>query len=559
MSTRGAVAKLADEVWAFQLDRSPYLRVRGGLPVERVPGVGFGEVEEAARFARQVLARMDAISTTDLDGDDADTLGFLRQLAVQDCATEEHYWLAQPATPYGWMQFSNYSDTIYRPFRFADQADVHRYLSLVRDYAGYVTSVHETAVGQIERDIRLPRPALPGVRATIGQLRAAAPEVLSVDESRLTALDSATATRLRAKVADLIADEVLPEFDQLLGLYGDDYEAAAPDKVGLAHQPGGEAAYRSAVRLETTPDSTPEDLHDLGLAQCAELGDRMREVRVQLGFTGPEEGFREHMRHQTRLYASSADEVEARYLGYMAKLEPLIGDYFSVLPNAPYGVARLDAALEAGATYGYYEPPTPDRPIGRYRYNASDLGNRSLVNAAAIIYHELAPGHHFHLARQSENESLPVVRRELIAFGSYNEGWAEYAAGLGWEMGLYEDPWDAYGRLSHERFVAQRLVLDTGMNLGRMTLEEGRSFMRANTLESDVQIGTETVRYSTGLPAQALAYRFGHLFIDRLRSEAQTALGADLDIRDFHEAVLGGGALPLPVLEARVRRVMRPS
>jgi uncharacterized protein (DUF885 family) len=238
----------------------------------------------------------------------------------------------------------------------------------------------------------------------------------------------------------------------------------------------------------------------------------------------------------------------------MAALEPKISGWFSRLPRAPYGVARLPQHMEAGMTYGYYQPPTPSDPVGRYMYNGSDLSKRSMLTAATLIFHELAPGHHFHLARQAEDESLPDVRREAMDIGAFNEGWAEYAAGLGWEMGLYDDPYDRYGRLVHERFTAQRLVVDTGLNLLGWSLERARRYMKDNTTESDVQVATETLRYSTDLPGQALAYRLGFLELQRLRAQAQERLGPRFDVRAYHEAVLRQGALPFPVLEDVLRR-----
>jgi uncharacterized protein (DUF885 family) len=224
------------------------------------------------------------------------------------------------------------------------------------------------------------------------------------------------------------------------------------------------------------------------------------------------------------------------------------------LPQAPFDVQRLAPELEPGMSYGYYDPPPVPGKAGIYRYNGSNLDTRMQLNAAPLIFHELVPGHHFHLARQAENDSLPVLRRHAISFTCFNEGWAEYAAGLAEEMGLYEDPYDLYGWLSHQRFVAQRLVVDTGMNALGWTLQQGRDYMQAHTLESEAQIATDTLRYASDLPAQALAYRMGFLRIRELRGRARHKLGDAFDIRRFHEAILGEGALPLAVLEQSVEQ-----
>jgi uncharacterized protein (DUF885 family) len=346
--------------------------------------------------------------------------------------------------------------------------------------------------------------------------------------------------------------EIAPAFDDLLALVGDNYAAAAAEDVGLGHFPGGDDAYRRWLRYHLTLDLDPAAVHQTGLDQVRTLTERMREVRAGLAFAGGEAEFVEHLRVSGRLHARSADEVAATYLRHLGHIEPLIPRYFATTPAAPHGVERLDPAAEAGMSYGYYQPPTDEQPRGVYKFNGSGLERRSQLSAAALIFHELVPGHHFHLARQKEDERLPMIRREAIDISVFNEGWAEYASGLAGEMGMYDDPYDLYGRLIHERFVAQRLVVDTGLNALGWSLENARAYMRASTMEADDQVATETLRYSTDLPAQALAYRIGYLRLMELREKARSALGSRFEIRAFHEAILGEGALPLPVLEASV-------
>ncbi len=203
-------------------------------------------------------------------------------------------------------------------------------------------------------------------------------------------------------------------------------------------------------------------------------------------------------------------------------------------------------------TYGYYEaPPTPDDP-GIYHFSAAGVPDRVQLNTAPLVFHELIPGHHVHIARQAENESLPTLRRRTFMFGGFNEGWAEYAASLAEEAGLYDDPYDMYGWLGHQRYVAQRLVVDTGLNLFGWSLEQARDYMAANVLEDASQVASETLRYSTDLPGQALCYRMGFLKFNELRDRASARLGDAFDLADFHEAILSTGGLPLKLLEANL-------
>ncbi len=202
-------------------------------------------------------------------------------------------------------------------------------------------------------------------------------------------------------------------------------------------------------------------------------------------------------------------------------------------------------------TFGFYQPPTASEPKGFYNYNGSNLNERSLVWAEGLIYHELVPGHHFHIALQYENETLPEFRREN-SHNSYTEGWAEYASWLGREMGLYQDPYSLCGRYMMDMFLSTRLVVDTGMNCLEWPRSRAVKFMKDNLLESDTQIHSETLRYSTDIPAQALGYKLGSIKMFELRDKVEKALGDRFDIRKFHDAILGTGSLPLPILERHI-------
>jgi uncharacterized protein (DUF885 family) len=215
-------------------------------------------------------------------------------------------------------------------------------------------------------------------------------------------------------------------------------------------------------------------------------------------------------------------------------------------------VKRLEPQLEPGQTFGYYQVPTGDDPTGYYRFNGSSLADRSLLNAGALIAHELLPGHHFQINLAFEIPDLPEFRRETFDT-AYTEGWGDYASAVAGEMGLYDDPYDLYGRLAMDMFISVRLVVDTGMNALGWTRAKAMDFMREHAMETDTQIATETLRYCCDIPGQALAYKMGSLRIRALREQAREALGPRFDLRRFHDAVLGGGSLPMDALERRVR------
>lgn len=543
---------IADRVWQRQLEQSPFLQVRLRIPVTRIPNPSLAEAQAEVDFARAALAELEALDADSLSYDDRLTYLFVQDALQQQMRSVEMWWSSFPVTPYNGYWMSMYGQIIFGAFQFTEAADAERYLSLLNDYALALRSLLDKLRAQASHDWRIPRPALPGVIASLTGLKAAVTAMLSVHEARLTRLGTDAARRLAADVQRALENEIAPGFDALLASVDADYASKAPEGVGLGQYDGGEAAYRMWVRYHVTYDIEPERIHQIGLEQVQLLTDAMREAREAQGFHGTEEEYRAHLKAMGRLHASSAEEVEARLMRHIARLEPLVPQYFLVLPEAPYKVERLPPALEAGMTYGYYDPPTDTREEGVYFYNGSGLDTRSQLNAAALIFHELIPGHHFHIARQYDNLRLHPLRRMGIGISAYNEGWAEYASELPREMGLYDDPADWYGRLVHQRFTAQRLVVDTGMNLLGWSLERGREFMRANTMEAETQVATETLRYSTDMPGQALAYRLGYLKMAELRAKAEAALGAAFDLRAFHEAILGPGALPLNVLDQHI-------
>ena len=542
---------LADRIWSYRLENEVYLQLRRGLPVTRLPADSFADRERHAALARDALGRLDVIDGDSLCEEERSTAGYLRWLLETWANSARFFWLGFSVTPYNSFHLGSYLQSVFVPFSFEKAEDTERYLSLVADYRDVVSEMATKLSTQRSMGILLARAALPGTLDSLQGHRERARRLLPVGLERLEVLNSATVVVFRARLQVLVEEEVLPAFDALFSQLDREYVAAAPAEVGSAQYVDGAEYYETLVRLNTASPHSVEEIHKIGQEQVGQLAERMAAARARLGFAGSETDFHARLSADRRFYASDPTQVEGTFLRHIDALEKVIGRAFAKVPRAAYGVSRLPEELEVGMTYGYYQPPTPADPVGRYLYNGSDLDSRSLLTAASVIFHELVPGHHFQLARQAENLALPDIRREEIDLDAFNEGWAEYAAGLGWELGLYEDPYDAYGRLVHERFTAQRLVVDTGLGVLGWTLEQARDYMRANTTESEVQIGTETLRYATDLPAQALAYRLGFLEFTALRDRAAAALGSKFDARELHERLLAPGALPFGVIHDR--------
>ncbi len=342
----------------------------------------------------------------------------------------------------------------------------------------------------------------------------------------------------------------MPAVNRLLALLKGPYAAETTPRVGLAMYPGGLDYYRWLVRWHTTLDVTPAEVHRIGLAEVARIDSEMAAIRTQLGFTGTKREFHEMLAKDPRFFAKTPEEFGAKLMSYATRLDPLLDRAFSLRPRAKGDVRRLPPALEPSMTFGFYQTPTAADPMGHYLYNGTQLPERTMLTAAALISHELWPGHHFQINLQRENTALPPYRQGY--YTAFTEGWGDYASIVAGELGLYDDPWDRYGRLAMDMFISCRLVVDTGMNALGWSREQAMAYMRDHLLESDTQIRTESLRYSTDLPGQALAYKMGSREFQRLRRHAESELGERFDLRAFHAQVLESGALPMSVLGEKI-------
>ena len=539
---------LAEEIWAWQVEDNLYNRIRLGLPITEFPDITLEAAETKAASARAFLKRVDAVSSEYLSHESEITKRVLSQQLRADVQIPNDYLNYFAITPYmGGFAFT-FAIQYLSSVPLQSEQDRRNYLNLLDEFADHIRQVEDKTDLQAQNGIYLPKPALPGARTLLGGLKDNAAAFAPKDD-RLKGIDAKIAEKFLASVQQKIESDIIPAYDALLTTIGEDYEDKAPDTVGLSQYPGGAEAYARAVKANTTYDFTIDEIHELGKTRMAAISAEMAAIRNEVGFEGSQADFHKLLFTDERFVAKTPQDVEDRYNDYIARIEPIIGDYFSLLPEAPYGVKRLDPENEPGQTFGYYQVPTANEPRGLYRYNGSNLESRSLIGAGPLIYHELLPGHHFHLALQAENTDLPELRRYAIGITAFNEGWAEYAGSLGYEMGLYDDPWDRYGRLVMSAFLTSRLVVDTGMNALGWSLQDARDYMAEYTMQSELEIASETLRYATDMPGQALAYETGHHNISKFRKRAEEELGDDFDIKAFHAAILGQGALPIDILE----------
>ena len=545
---------IADEVYEWRVGNSAALLLEAGRSVTEAPLPTPAAAAAQANEARAFLARLGQLDPTTLSSDGALTQSYLVSLLQPVIDAETQYLLSFGITPYvarfGTLPYAQYASRA----PLASAADRQAFIEYLEVYGDLIATIRTKTKEQAARGIRLPEPALEGARGFWVRLKDGL-EGLQPDAERLSGLPEDERRAFVDDVNMVIEEKLRPEFQRLLDAIGEDYASLAPAEVGLSQYPGGDAYYRRLIEQFTGYRLEPEALHELALERMEEIESEMAALRAEVGFDGDQKAFFAKLRNDPRFLAPDPAAVEARYMSYITRIEPLIDQYFRTLPRAPYGVKRAEPAAEAGLTFGYYQAPSKADPKGYYRYNGSNLDRRSLFNAAPLIYHELIPGHHFQIALQQENENLPLVRRRAGGpdLTAYIEGWAEYAAELAQEMGLYDDPYDRYGRLAMEAFGVTRIIVDTGMNALGWSLQDARSYMAGHVFATDLEIASETLRYSTDIPGQALAYAFGSTKLLEFRQRAEEALGDNFDIQSFHDVILLAGPLPMSVLDAHLQ------
>jgi uncharacterized protein (DUF885 family) len=546
---------IADDYWKHQLDESLYLRLKFGLPIEKLPDISPEGEKKDTDFAQSILDRLTKIDAKTLTDEDSITYDMLKWENSATVEAHPYFWLTSPVTPY-----SSQLPTVNRAFReftFKDGRDMDRYLSLLKQYAGMIQTAQKHVQEQLKQGIYLPKEE---VQLVVPFLKSYAKDPatnpMAVNEDRLKLInDKAKKDTFRQQADQILQALVIPNLNSLA-----DYIAAgtARDNVGLSNVPNGKEYYRFLVRYHTTMNVTPEEIHQIGLKQIEEINQELDKIRKSLNFNGDLAAFRKSLKSDPKFFPKTPDEIGSKLMEYISRIEPELKKYFINVPKAPYGVKRLDPSLEGAMTFGYYQTPVPEDPKGYYYYNGSNLQQRSLLWAGSLIYHELVPGHHYQICLQEENTSLPEFRRESFPT-AYVEGWGEYSSTIAGEMGMYKDDYDRAGRLAMKAFLTSRLVVDTGMNLMGWSRAKAMQFMQENLLISDSEIQTETLRYSSDIPGQALAYRMGCNKLVELREKSRNALKDRFDIREFHNAVLASGAMPFSVLEKHIDRYIAKS
>ena len=435
----------------------------------------------------------------------------------------------------------------------------------VKDYENYIARLHQLprVLGELTDDMKIglhdhlmpPKYLLEKVTVQAQEIADATGDKSPFAQPVLkfpAEISAADQQRLRDAVMNTVKTEVAPAYAKFAAFVKNDYAPHGRTEMGAWSLPDGDARYQYAVKRMTTTNLTPEQIHQMGLKQVAEIDAQMLVIAKQQGFSDLK-SFNEHIRQDPKLHGTSGQQILDLYQHYTDQMYAKLPQLFGRLPKNKLVVVPMEAYRAPSSVPADYSGGAGDgsRP-GRINVNEYDPEHRLLLNVEAIAYHEGVPGHHLQISIAQELTDIPPFRR-FGGYNAYSEGWALYSERLGKDVGFYEDPYSEYGRLENEMWRSIRLVVDTGVHYKHWTREQMVEFFREHTAMDEPNIQTEVDRY-IAWPGQALAYKLGQMEILDLRDQAKQALGPKYDIRTFHDEVLGAGALPLDVLHKRVTK-----
>jgi len=542
--------------WAFRLREFPMLATEAGVHEEDGRMGRVSEADQARRHAywKNVREQLDGISCERLSREECiDYRIFGQQMDHFIAGYETRSYLIPFNSDWGF--FMSWA-------RLPEETEFSR----VEDYRNYLSRLHELPevmdeyIALMRRGVAegftQPRVILGGRDAPIEAQLVKSPQespFFQPFRDLPESLAGGERAQLLATAERVIGTDVIPAYQRLYRFFHEEYLPGARESLGASALPEGEAFYRAQIRKYATVDMSPREIHDIGLGEVARIRAEMQAIIEELGFEGDFAAFLEFLRTDPQFYARTPRELLAHASYYAKKIDGRLPMLFGHLPRQPYGVAPVPDDIAPFYTAGRYVPAPLEATRGGYYWvNTHALESRPLYAIPALTLHEGAPGHHTQGALAQEQADQPPFRRHDY-ISAYGEGWALYAEKLGVEMDIYETPYEHFGRLTYEMWRACRLVIDTGIHAFDWSREQALDYLASNTALSLHEVTTEVDRYISW-PAQALSYKLGEYTIRQLRDKAEAQLGANFDVRAFHDFILALGSVPLDVLGEEVDR-----
>ena len=511
----------------------------------RLPDVDAATQQARLKVWQQVLKDLDGVDAQALSPENRINLAIYRP-QVENLAEEVRLRAYEMPFNSDSSFWSNLSFMARRPMKTAN--DYRAYAARLSDVPRYFDQHIVNMRSGLKRGFTVPRAVLDGRDVSI----AAVAELKDPEQSAFYApyrkmpasIPDAEQEALRQEARNAIGQKVVPAFGTLLTFFRTEYMPQARTTLAAEAMPGGKEFYAQQIREYTTLDLSAEQIHQIGLEEVARIYAEMQAVIRQSGFKGSFAEFLAFLRTDPQFYAKTPQQLLDRAAWISKRVDGEVGKYIGTLPRGRFTIVEVPADIAPFWTAGR-------GGLGTYWLNTYDLPSRPLYNLPALTLHESSPGHSLQAALAQEQGEQPAFRRDNY-ISAYGEGWALYTEKLGKEMGIYETPYEDFGRLTYEMWRAARLVIDTGVHHKGWSRDQALAYLRDHTALSEHEVTTEVDRYISW-PAQALSYKLGEITIVRLRGEAEQALGAAFDIKAFHDAVLKQGSVTLPVLEEQIR------
>ncbi|MDB6121262.1 MAG: hypothetical protein JWQ71_255 [Pedosphaera sp.] len=455
-------------------------------------------------------------------------------------------------------QLGGVQQDVPQMFEIMPHRSVKDYEDIIARFKGVPTVIQQTIVllkKGLETGITEPRITLRDVPQQVASQLVEDPlknPMLEAFKEFPAGISTTEQERLRKEAFTLLTNNVVPAFKELHKFLVEKYIPGSRESIALSDIPDGKAWYEMNVRNVTTTSLTPKQIHEIGLSEVKRIRTQMDEVIAKTGFKGSFDDFFVYLRTDPKFYFDDAESLLRGYRDIAKRADPELAKLFGKLPRLTYGVMPVPAYSEKSQPTAYYQPGSPKAGRPGYFYaNTYDLKTRPKWEMEPLSLHEAVPGHHIQLSLAQEMENVPEFRKHE-SYTAFVEGWGLYSESLGQEMGFYKDPYSNFGRLTYEMWRAIRLVVDTGMHSMGWSRQQAIDYFKSNASKNEHDITVEVDRYIVW-PGQALAYKIGELKIKELRAYATKELGDEFDIRAFHDEVLGNGALPLDVLEQRIK------
>jgi uncharacterized protein (DUF885 family) len=539
--------------WDYQMERNPtWASTLGDRRWnDRWPDVSLQAIARDHQHSLEVIENLKGIDRGVLAP--KDQLNYdLFQRDYEIGVEEDHFrWYLLPLNQRGGIQTAN---ELADALRFETSKDYEDWVGRLRSFPVYMDQTMALMRDGIRARILLPRIVMQRVPAQIDKQIVADPAASPFYAPFRRFPSSVSADeqgRLATAARTAIESEVVPAFQRFQDFFVGEYLPASFDQVGAWQMPNGREMYAFFARRYTTTSMTPEEIHNTGLSEVQRIRAEMEASKETADFPGPLNEFFQFLRTDPRFHYNTPGELLTAYRALAKRIDPTLVKVFRTFPRLPYGVEPIPEAVAPDTTTAYYFPGAADGSrAGTYYVNLYKPEARPKWEMVALSLHESVPGHHLQMALAQEQGELPNFRR-YGAYDAFVEGWGLYAESLGEEMGVYEDPYSEFGRLTYEMWRAVRLIVDTGMHVMRWDRQRAIDYFMENAAKTELDVVNEIDRY-IAWPGQALAYKIGQLKIKELRARASEALGKSFDLREFHDVVLSQGALPLDILARNV-------